>query len=196
MARFTVGRAKAQSVSRVTSTGRVLRTHEGGRGHERDPRSELFLLAVSRLVSQRTFHETGAERDDLSTTLARVPAVAESEWMAGLLRWLRGDGGLRTASLVGAAEYVKARLDAGATGGPSSRQVVDGVLRRPDEPVELLAYRTTTYGRAVPKQVRRVIADSVRRLRSGTSPLKYDTASMGYRFGDILNLVHASPDPD
>lgn len=30
---------------------------------------------------------------------------------------------------------------------------------------------------------------------NGRSLLKYDTASKGYRFGDILNLVHASPDP-
>ena len=36
----------------------------------------------------------------------------------------------------------------------------------------------------------------MRRLYSGKSLLKYDTASKGYRFGDILNLVHAAPDPD
>jgi hypothetical protein len=97
---------------------------------------------------------------------------------------------------VGAAEYVKARLDAGATDGPANRHVVASVLRRPDEPGELLAYWTATYGRNVPKPVKRGIADAVRRLYSGKSLLKYDTASKGYRFGDILNLVHATPDPD
>ncbi|HET9379718.1 MAG TPA: TROVE domain-containing protein [Streptomyces sp.] len=196
MARFNIRGAKRRPVSPVTSTGRVLRTHEGGRGHERDRRSELFLLAVSNFVSQRTFYETGAERDDRFAKLVRELAVTDPEWTAGLLRWLRGEGNLRTASLVGAAEYVKARLDAGATVGPSNRQVVDSVLRRPDEPGELLAYWTATYGRAVPKPVKRGIADAVRRLYSGRALLKYDTASRGYRFGDILNLVHAVPDPD
>jgi hypothetical protein len=103
---------------------------------------------------------------------------------------------MRTASLVGAAEYVKARLDAGVTDGPSNRQVVDSVLRRADEPGELLGYWTAVHGRAVPKPVKRGIADAVRRLYTGTSLLKYDTASKGYRFGDVLNVVHASPDPD
>ncbi|KUL68393.1 MULTISPECIES: TROVE domain-containing protein [unclassified Streptomyces] len=195
MARFNTRAAKARPTSRVTSTGRVLRTYEGGRGHERDARSELFLLAVGNFVSQRTFYESGAERDDRFATLVRELAVSDPEWTAGLLGWLRTEGNLRTAALVGAAEYVKARLDAGADDGPANRRVVDSVLRRPDEPGELLAYWTATYGRNVPKPVKRGIADAVRRLYSGKSLLKYDTASKGYRFGDILNLTHAAPDP-
>ncbi|OXS36227.1 TROVE domain-containing protein [Streptomyces sp. XY006] len=196
MARFNGKAARARPVSRVTSTGRVLRTYEGGRGRERDARSELFLLAVSNFVSQQTFYETGADRDDRFRRLVRELAVEDPQWTAGLLGWLRGAGNLRTASVVGAAEYVKARLDAGATGGPSNRQVVDSVLQRPDEPGELLAYWTATYGRNVPKPVKRGIADAVRRLYHGKALLKYDTASKGYRFGDVLNLVHAAPDPD
>ncbi|MEU0034883.1 TROVE domain-containing protein [Streptomyces sp. NPDC006333] len=196
MALFNTKAARAQPTSRVTSTGRVLRTHQGGRGRERDARSELFLLAVSHFVSQQTFYETGTERDDRFAALVRELAVHDPSWTAALLGWLRGDGNLRSASVVGAAEYVKARLDAGVTDGPANRQVVASVLRRPDEPGELLAYWTSRYGRNVPKPVKRGVADAVRRLYHGRSLLKYDTASRGYRFGDILNLVHAAPDPD
>ncbi|MGW7403858.1 TROVE domain-containing protein [Streptomyces sp. NPDC054833] len=196
MARFNTKAAKAQPTSRVTSTGRVLRTYEGGRGHERDARSELFLLAVANFVSQRTFYESGADRDDRFAALVRELAVTDPSWTAGLLGWLRGEGNIRTAAIVGAAEYVKARLAAGVTEGPANRQVIASVLRRPDEPGELLAYWTATYGRTVPKPVKRGVADAVRRLYHGKSLLKYDTASKGYRFGDILNLVHAAPDPD
>ncbi|GAA3800777.1 TROVE domain-containing protein [Streptomyces chiangmaiensis] len=174
----------------------MLRTYEGGRGHERDPRSELFLLAVSNFVSQRTFYETGADRDDRFAALVRELAVTDPSWTAGLLGWLRGEGNLRTASIVGAVEYVKARLDAGVTDGPANRQVVSSVLQRPDEPGELLAYWTSAYGRSVPKPVKRGLADAVRRLYHGKALLKYDTASRGYRFGDLLNLVHAAPHPD
>jgi hypothetical protein len=154
------------------------------------------LLAVSNFVSQDTFYEKSGDRDDRFARLVRDLAVADPEWTAGLLGWLRGEGNMRTASIVGAAEYVGARLAAGATDGPSNRQVVDSVLQRPDEPGELLAYWTSTYGRAIPKPVKRGVADAVRRLYHGKSLLKYDTASKGYRFGDILNLVHAAPDPD
>ncbi|MCL7423941.1 TROVE domain-containing protein [Streptomyces sp. YS415] len=196
MSRFNIRTARAQPVSRVTSTGRVLRTYEGGRGRQREARSELFLLAVANFVAQKSFYESGADRDDRFRTLVRELAVTDPEWTAGLLGWLRGEGNLRTAAVVGAAEYVKARLEAGATEGPSNRRVVDSVLQRPDEPGELLAYWTACYGRSIPKPVKRGIADAVRRLYSGRSLLKYDTGSKGYRFGDILNLVHATPDPE
>nr|WP_051845252.1 TROVE domain-containing protein [Streptomyces globisporus] len=175
--------------------GPEFRTYAGGPAFVREPRHELFLLAVGNLVSQRTFYETGAERDDRYTRLVRELAVEDPEWTAGLLRWLRGEGNMRTASLVGAAAYVRARLDAGASGGPSNRSVIDSVLQRADEPGELLDHWVSTYGRNVPQPVKRGVADGVRRLYTSRSLLKYDTASKGFRFGDVLNLVHASPDP-
>ncbi|MBT2406025.1 MULTISPECIES: TROVE domain-containing protein [unclassified Streptomyces] len=201
MARFNLRSSKSATAaptspaSPVRSTGRRAANHHGSPGYVRDPRSELFLLAVANFVTQRTAYEGAQDRDDRFAALVRTLAVEDPAWTAGLLGWLRGDGNMRTASLVGAAEYVKARLDAGVTEGPSNRQVVDSVLRRADEPGELLAYWTATYGRNVPKPVKRGIADAVRRLYSGSSLLKYDTASKGFRFGDVLNLVHASPDP-
>ncbi|MCA6091819.1 TROVE domain-containing protein [Streptomyces sp. SCA3-4] len=197
MARFNTRAPKAaRPTSPVTTTGRRTPTHLGGKGHVRDDRSELFLLAVANFVSQQTFHESGTDRDDRFTALVRKLAVEDPTWTAGLLGWLRGDGQMRTASLVGAAEYVKARLDASATHGPTNRQVVDSVLRRADEPGEMLAYWTSVYGRNVPKPVKRGIADAVRRMYTGRNLLKYDTASKGYRFGDVLNIVHPTPAPD
>ncbi|MFI6642742.1 TROVE domain-containing protein [Streptomyces sp. NPDC050504] len=170
-------------------------TYEGGPAFVREPREELFLLAVGNFVSQRTFYESGGERDGRFTRLVGELAVREPEWTAGLLRWLRGEGNMRTASLVGAATYVRARLAAGASAGPSNRSVIDSVLRRADEPGELLAYWISTYGRRVPQPVKRGVADGVRRLYTARSLLKYDTESKAFRFGDVLNLVHASPDP-
>ncbi|MER6984129.1 TROVE domain-containing protein, partial [Streptomyces carpinensis] len=82
MARFNTKAAKVQPTSRVTSTGRVLRTYEGGRGHERDARSELFLLAISNMVSRQTFYESGADRDDRFAKLVRELAVADPSWTA------------------------------------------------------------------------------------------------------------------
>ncbi|WP_406389271.1 TROVE domain-containing protein [Streptomyces sp. NBC_00887] len=195
MARFNTRLSRPRVTSPVKSTGRTARNHQGAVGHVRDSRSELFLLAVANFVSQQTFHEGGDERDSRFAALVRELAVEDPQWTAGLLHWLRREGGMRTASIVGAAEYVKARLDAGTVDGPSNRQVVDSVLLRADEPGELLGYWTSQYGRAVPKPVKRGIADAVRRLYNGKALLKYDTASKGYRFGDILNLVHAAPDP-
>ncbi|MFI7356396.1 TROVE domain-containing protein [Streptomyces avidinii] len=175
--------------------GQAMRTYEGGPGFVREPREELFLLAVGNFVSQQTFYESGQERDDRYARLVGRLAVEDPVWTAGLLRWLRSEGNMRTASLVGAAAFVRARLEAGVAGGPSNRCVIDSVLQRADEPGELLAHWTARYGRNVPQPVKRGIADAVRRLYSSRSLLKYDTASRAFRFGDVLNLVHACPDP-
>ncbi|MGW2373504.1 TROVE domain-containing protein [Kitasatospora sp. NPDC001683] len=194
MSRFNVRKAKASPSSPVTTTGRHGLTHEGGTGYVRDRKSELFLLAVANMVGQDTFYELGGDRDDRFTALVRELAVAEPEWTLGLLRWLRYGAQMRTAALVGAAEFTRARLAAGAHG--YSRQAVDAVLRRADEPGELLAYWTSRYGRALPKPLKRGVADAVRRLYDARSLLKYDTAGKGYRFGDVLELTHPTPDPD
>ncbi|MFI8365324.1 TROVE domain-containing protein [Streptomyces sp. NPDC085612] len=177
-------------------SGQEVRTYEGGPGFTREPREELFLLAVADLVGQATYYESGEERDSRYVRLVGRLAVEDPDWTAGLLRWLRAEGNLRTAPLVGAAAFVRARLEAGARGGPSNRSVIDSVLQRADEPGELLAYWMSAYGRRVPQPVRRGIADAVRRLYTSRSLLKYDTASKDLRFGDVLNLVHAAPAPD
>ncbi|MFJ6380224.1 TROVE domain-containing protein [Kitasatospora sp. NPDC092039] len=194
MSRFNFRGAKAGPTSPVATTGRLTRNHNGGVGHVRDARSELFLLAIANMVGQDAFHERGGTRDDRYTALVRELAVAEPEWTLGLLRWLRHGAQMRTAALVGAAEFTRARLDAGAHG--HSRQAVAAVLRRADEPGELLAYWTSRYGRALPKPLKRGVADAVQRLYDARSLLKYDTAGKGYRFGDVIELTHPSPAPD
>jgi len=191
--RFNTRATRPAVHSPVTTAGERTVTHEGGTGYLRDTKSELFLLAVSNFVGQDAFYEKGGDRDDRYTQLVRTLAVTDPDWCLDFLRWLRGDGNMRTASLVGAAEFAKARLDAGVAG--YSRQAIDVVLQRADEPGEMLGYWTSKYGRKLPKPVKRGIADAVQRLYNERSLLKYDTDSKGYRFGDVLNLVHAAPDP-
>ncbi|SCL24045.1 TROVE domain-containing protein [Micromonospora inyonensis] len=118
-------------------------------------------------------------------------AVDDPEWTGEFLRWLRGDANLRSAALVGALEAAKAMVSAGI---PGSRRIVADVLQRADEPGEALAYWTSRHGRAVPKPVKRGVADSLLRLYTERSLLKYDTASKGFRFGDVVDLVHPSAD--
>ncbi|MCW2938463.1 MAG: RNA-binding protein, partial [Actinomycetia bacterium] len=190
------------------------RTFEGAPGHARDAKSELFLLAVSNKVGEDTFYEQAKQRDDRYCTLVRQVALDDPEWTARFLPWLRREANMRSAALVGAAEYVKARLDAAGTrerrthevgedkaavvfGGDSlnyhattNRRVIDSVLQRADEPGEMLAYWAAKYGRNVPKPVKRGIADAVARLYTERAILKYDTDSKGYRFGDVIDLVH------
>jgi len=189
MSKFNTAATKPSVASPIkTETVASGHTHEGGAGYARDVKSELFLLAVSNMVGEQTFYESADRRDERYAQLVRQATIEDPKWTARMLKWLRSEGNLRSASLVGAAEFTKARLDAELAG--MSRQVVDSVLQRADEPGEMLAYWTSVYGKAIPKPIKRGVADAVLRLYNEQSLLKYDTASKGFRFGDVIDLVH------
>ena len=129
-------------------------THEGGTGYAQDARSELFLRATASFAGEDSFYEEAAVRDGRMRELVSELATDADgfAWLQGFLSWLRDGGNMRTAPVVLAAEAVRARLAAGLEGG--NRQLVGSVLRRADEPGEMLAYWTSRYGRAVPKPVK------------------------------------------
>jgi len=194
MSKFNRPNAKAAVASPITGEARPSGvTFEGASGFARDAKSELFLLAVTNMVGESTFYETAGDRDNRYAELVHTVAVADPEWTGRFLAWLRTGANMRSASLVGGLEAAKALVTAGIPGG---RQIVDAVLQRPDEPGEALAYWTSTHGRAIPKAVKRGLADAAARLYTERAVLKWDTASKGYRFGDVLNLVHASAKAD
>ncbi|MFD5826745.1 TROVE domain-containing protein [Lentzea sp. NPDC060358] len=194
MAKFNIFRARPAGTSPVATAAEPSgRTHEGGDGFARDAKSELFLLAVSNMGGEDTFYESAGRRDTRFAQLVHTTALADPEWTARLLQWLRSEANMRTASLVGAAEFVLARLVESSAAGVTNRAVVDSVLQRADEPGELLAYWTAQNGRRVPKPVKRGIADAVRRLYDERAVLKWDSDARGFRMADVLNLAHPSP---
>ncbi|ROS42418.1 TROVE domain-containing protein [Amycolatopsis thermoflava] len=177
----------------VTVAAPGLVNHQGGAGHVRDAKSELFLLAVANMVGEDTFYEAADDRDSRYAELVRRVALKDPQWTSRFLRWLRTEANMRSASLVGAAEFVKARLDNRADDGLSNRAVVASVLQRADEPGELIAYWFARYGRRLPKPVKRGVADAVRALYDERSFLKWDSGNRGVRFADVLRLVHPAP---
>ncbi|HEX6684550.1 MAG TPA: TROVE domain-containing protein [Candidatus Limnocylindrales bacterium] len=148
-------------------------------------KSELFLLAVSSLGAGG-----GVECHDRFAPLVREVAVDDPVWTAAFLGWLRGQDGLRGAALTGAMEATKAML---ANGLPGSRGIVESVLRRADDPGDALSYWVERYGRSIPKPVKRAMADAVARLYTEPAMLKHDTAAKGFRFADVIALVHPAP---
>jgi hypothetical protein len=183
------GRAATSPIStEIVPSGR---TYEGAPGHARNAKSELFLLAVSNMVGEDTFYEAATERDARFRELVAAVSVSDPAWATRLISWLRTDANLRSASLVAAAEFVHTRLAAGVVGG--NRAAIASALIRADEPGELLAYWLATYGRAIPKPVKRGVADAVVRLYTERSLLKWDSAERSVRFGDVLELTHPEP---
>lgn len=179
-------------------------TYNGAPGFARDAKSELFLLAVSNMVGENTFYEKAGARDQRFEDLVRQVAVEDADWLSRMIPWLRSEANMRSASLVMAAEMVKARIDAKAEDSTPNlgtefevrgfnRSAIDSACQRADEPSELLAYWIGKYGKAMPKPVKRGLADAVRRLYNERSLLKYDSKGDAVRFADVLELTHPTP---
>jgi hypothetical protein len=183
--------ATGRGSSPVASTSRTsdTQTYNAGPGFTRDPKSELFLLAVSNFVGEDTFYEAAGDRDNRYAALVAQVTQTDPEWIAGFAPYLREKMRMRSASVVMAAEYVKA-------GGPNGRGVVDSVLKRADEPGEMLAYWTNRYGRPYPQAVKRGVADAVKRLYTERNHLKYDGSGNRWRFGHVIEMVHPDPRDD
>lgn len=204
---------RAQVASPVRTTAASGTTYEGGQGYERDTKSELFMLAVTNFVGEETFYESANERDVRYAQKVREMAIQDPIWLFDLLKWLRVEGNMRSAPLVGACEAVSEILRNGSRWSPETvtavqnwgdgsergllRSLIGVVCQRADEPGELLAYWTSHYGKAIPQPVKRGLADATRRLYSEYALLRYDTATRGggggYRFGDVLELTHPTP---
>ena len=165
------------------------RTHEGGAGYTKSLETELFTLAVTNMVGEDTFYETGKARDTRFVGLVTQAAQGNPDWTARFIGWLRSDANMRTASLIAAAEY------AGA-GAPNGRRVVDSACQRADEPGEMLAYWRGTHGRKLPFALKRGLADAAVRLYNERSFVKWDSDSAAYRMGDVIDVVHPSPRDD
>ena len=158
-------------------------THEGASGYERKAKGELFLLAASNMVSEDSFYEKAEDRDARFEELIHKVTAKDPEWVASFVPFLRDKMNMRTASIVMAAEYVKA-------GGPNGRKVVASALLRAEEPSVLLAYWMSKYGKKLPQPIKRGVADAAVRLYNEKSFIKYDSDNLTPRFGDVIELTH------
>lgn len=192
MSKFNTTTARSARGNAFISSEKVASgtTYEGASGFARDQKSELFLLGVSNFVGENTFYEGASARDSRFASLARAVAVADPTWMTRFVTWLRREANMRSAALVAALEGAAGLLDSGMPGG---RQLVAAALLRADEPGEALAYWHSKYGRTVPKPIKRGIADGATASYNEYSVGKYDTASKGYRFADVIQLTHPTP---
>ncbi|MFI9330247.1 hypothetical protein ACIGZJ_22210 [Kitasatospora sp. NPDC052868] len=104
-----------------------LTNHQGGAGWQRDPRTDLFVLAVTHFSGQHSFYERATDREERFTSLVRRFALEDPCWTLGLLRWLRGQAQIRSAAVAGAVEFAQARAEAKAGSRP--------VQAAPDDPL-------------------------------------------------------------
>ena len=162
------------------------RTFEGALAYTRNAKSELFLLAITNMVAEKTFYESADTRDARFVKLIHEVTNEDPEWIRRFVPWLRNVANMRSTAVVMAAEYV-------AAVGENGRAVVASALARADEPAEMLAYWRGEHGRRFPQPVKRGVADAAARLINEYSAMKYDGLSREWRLADVIELTHPKP---
>jgi hypothetical protein len=166
-------------------------TYNQGAGYSREAKSELFLLAVTNMVSENTFYENGKNRDERFVKLIRQVALEDPDWLARFVPYLRDTMNMRSASIVMAAETVRSKLTQPVPASViHNRTIIDSAIKRADEPAEMLGYWMSEYGKAIPKPIKRGVADAVQRVYSERNLIKYDGGDKPIRFADVIDLVH------
>jgi hypothetical protein len=166
-------------------------TYEGAPGFSRKAKSELFLLAVTNMVGEKTYYEDASKRDGRFEKLVREIAMDDPDWIARFVPYLRDVMNMRSASIVMAAELVHAKLTKPVAGSTiRNRTTIDAALKRADEPAELIGYWMSQFGKNLPQPVKRGLADAVTRMYNERSLIKYDGGDKPIRFGDVIELTH------
>jgi hypothetical protein len=182
---------KTTGKSPIKVTNKRVANFEGSDASMYGKKSRLMLLAMNTYSGEDTYYVKAADRDKELKDLAVKVGVADPDWMRRFLPWLRSTANIRTSAITMAVDVAMAWRDprVGIEGG---RALVNSVLQRADEPGEALAY-AMSYGRNVPKPVKRGIADAARRMYSEFTLLKWDKDSAAVRFGDVLEITHPQP---
>lgn len=186
-----VSTASTAGRSPLKVTDKKVTNFEGGDASLYGKKSRLFMMAVNTFSGEDTYYTKASGRDAEMKELALTIGGKDPEWMKRFLPWLRQTANIRTSAITMAVDVANSWVKVGIPGG---RQLIASVLQRADEPGEALAYHMSTYGRSIPKPIKRGIADAATRLYSEFTFLKYDSSTAAVRFGDVLELTHPRAD--
>jgi hypothetical protein len=165
-------------------------THEGGAGWKAGPLQELAFTAACSFLED-SFYEKAGARNKRIIGLVEKLAVTNPDGVVDLIRTLRQDFGVRSVSILIAAEYAHASL---ATGKPVRvREAVANACYRADEPAELLAYWLGKWGRSIPRAVKLGLGDAARWLYTQRAAMKWDSKDRAVRMADVLEMCHVKP---
>ena len=170
----------------IATTGAVAATYEGDLGFLREPKSELFILAVNFMGEDKNeFYESGDERQARFVSLIGQVTKMDPAWVQEFIYFLRHTAYMRTATVVALAEYVRA-------GGPDGKVLIGKVLRRADESAEILAYWTYKYGKPIPRAILKGVGEHLKKIDEYQG-MKYAAQSSRFSLADAIELAHPKP---
>lgn len=177
---------------RLNARPDAVRNPEGGLAFRPDPRLELYLRACTCLIEDRFYSKAADQLRELRAVIHQC----DRSYVLKLANYARNEMHLRTLPMILLAEA--STMHSGSTNEAKSdvRHYVPKIVRRADEPGELLAYWISTLGAGtkakLPNALKKGLSDALTRFDE-YQLAKYNRAA-AVRLKDVLMLVHAKPD--
>ena len=145
----TNSKARFTGATKIT-TGKTV-NKAGGSAFQLNDKAALVTAVLTTFINEPKFY--GDNTQDLVQT-ARTVIKSDPEFVAKLACYARNEFHMRTVSYVLAGEVSK-----GAKGHRCVRKMIRKVIERPDDMTDIIAYCLKTWGKPIPRSLRRGIAD-------------------------------------
>lgn len=166
--------------------------HEQGLAFKADPQLELYLRACTCLIEDRFYTRADQQLAELRAAIHQC----DRSYVLKLANYARNEMHLRTLPMILLAEASVMHSGTSNEAKQDVRSYVPKIVRRADEPGELLAYWIQSLGggskHKLPNALKKGLSDAM--LRFDEYQLaKYNRAAT-VRLKDVLMLTHARPD--
>lgn len=166
--------------------------HEAGLAFTANAQLDLYQRACTCLIEDRFY--TGAEQQLLE--LRAVIQQCERSYVLKLANYARNQMHLRTLPMILLAEASVMHSNNSQETKHDVREYVPKIVRRADEPAELLAYWINKLGAGskakLPNALKKGLSDALRQF-DAYQLAKYNRAGE-VKLRDVLRLVHARPE--
>lgn len=180
---------------RLSTRGDAVSNHEGGLAFTASPQLELYQRACTCLIEDRFYTRAAQQLTDLRAAIHQC----DRSYVLKLANYARNEMHLRTLPMILLAEASVMHGGASNEAKTDVRDYVSKVVRRADEPGELLAYWINQLGQGtkakLPNALKKGLSDALKRFDE-YQLAKYNTSNRtgSVRLKDVLKLVHAKPD--
>jgi len=154
--------------------------NEGAIAYSMSDKEKLLTQVLTSFFNENKFY--GDNSLDILNTVRNV-IKTEAKFVANLCVFARNEMHLRTISHVLVSELAKS-----TEGKEYVRRTLNGIIERPDDMTEVLAYYINTYGKPIPNSLKKGLADSFGKFDE-YQLAKYNRQN-AIKLKNILCLVH------
>lgn len=178
----------AANAASVRNKKGATRNFEGGVAFELEARERLYTKAVTSLIGENKFYQSGKEHDQGIINDIQFVAQTDPEFILKLAAYARNEMYLRSASVM---LLVEASMISECK--PYIRKWASQIIRRADEPAEVVGYWISRNKEKAmfPNSLKKGIADALERFDEYQFEKYNRDASVKLR--DVLRICHPKP---